>query len=59
MSAHEEEVTREVGVDANEGNEENSVRLSPYLVDERIEANLEPLQAQIFAPTNGGSFDLR
>ena len=36
MSAQEEEVTGEVEADANDGNEENSVNLSPDLVDKRI-----------------------
>ena len=47
MSAHEEEVTGEVEADATEGDEENSVRFSPNLFDERIKASLEPLHAQI------------
>ena len=51
MSAHEEEVTGEVERDTTEGNEENSVRFSRELVDERIKANLEPLHAQIAALT--------
>ena len=34
-----------------EGSEENSVRISPELVDGRIKANLEPLQAHISALT--------
>ena len=36
MSAHEKEVTAEVEAGANEGKEENSAKLSPDLVDERI-----------------------
>ena len=51
MSAHKKEVTGEVEADATEGNEENSVRFSPDLVDERIKASLEPLHAQISALT--------
>ena len=51
MSAHEEEVTGEVEVNSNEGNEENSVRFSLDLVDERIKASLEPFHAQISALT--------
>ena len=51
MSAHEEEVTGEVEVDTSGGNEENNVRFSPDLIDERIKASLEPLHAQIFAVT--------
>ena len=50
-STHEEEVTGEVGVHANEGIEKNSLRFSPDLVDERIRANLEQLHAQIIATT--------
>ena len=38
-------------VDASGGNEENSVRLSPDLVDEGIKVSLEPLHAQISALT--------
>ena len=51
MSPHEEELTGEVGIDTNEGNEVNSVRFSPDKVDERIKANLKPLHAQISALT--------
>ena len=40
MSVHEVEKTGEVEAGANEGNEENSVRFSPNLVDERIKARL-------------------
>ena len=47
MSAHEEEVRGEAEMDATEGNEDNSIRVSPDLVDERIRASLEPLHAQI------------
>ena len=50
MSAYEE-VTWKVEVDATEGNEENSIRFFPNLVDERIKASLEPLHAQISALT--------
>ena len=49
MSAHEEVVIGEVEIDSNEGNEENGVRYSPDMVDERIRANLESLHTQIFA----------
>ena len=49
MSAHEEEVTRGVEVNANKENEEKSVRFSPDLVDERIKASLDPLHDQISA----------
>ena len=47
LEMSEEEVTGEVEVDASGGNEENSVRFSPDLVDERIKVSLEPLIAQI------------
>ena len=39
MSAHEDEVTGVVEVDAREENEENSVRFSPDSVGERIKAS--------------------
>ena len=51
MSANEEEVTGGVETDVKEGNEENSVIFSPDLVDQRIKASLEPLNAQISALT--------
>ena len=51
IAAHEEEVTGVVELNANEGNEENRVRFSPDLVDERIKASLERLHAQISALT--------
>ena len=51
MSNHDDEVTGEVELDTNEGIEENSVRFSPDMVDERIKSNLEPLHAQISAFT--------
>ena len=51
MSAHEVEVTGEVEVNVNEWNEENSVGLSPDLVDERVRASFKPLDAHISAPT--------
>ena len=38
-------------MDATKGNEENSLRFSPDLVDEGIKASLEPLHAQFFALT--------
>ena len=47
MSAHEEEATGEVEADGTEGNEENSLRISPDLVDKNIKASLERLHAQI------------
>ena len=51
MSGQEEEVTRELETDPAEGNEENSVRFSPNLVEEMIQASLESLHAQISALT--------
>ena len=50
MSAREEEVT-EIEIDASGGNEENSVRFSSDLVDERLKRSREPLHAQISALT--------
>ena len=50
MSAHEEEITGEVETGTIEGNEDNSVRFSPDLIDERIKVSLELLHAQISAP---------
>ena len=47
LEMSEEEVIGEV----TESYEENSIRLSPNLVDERIKASLEPLHAQIYALT--------
>ena len=44
MSAHEE-VTSEAEIDADDGNEDNSVRVSPHMVDERIKVKLKPLHA--------------
>ena len=35
MSAHEDVVTGEMEIDVNEEKEENGVRLSPDMVDER------------------------
>ena len=50
MSARGDENT-EVETGIIEGSEENSMRFSPELVDERIKASLEPLHAQITAVT--------
>ena len=50
-SAHEENVTGEAEKDRNEGNEDNSVRPSPVMVDDRIKVSFEPLHAQISALT--------
>ena len=47
MSVHEEEVTEEVEADATEGNEENSTRFSPDLVEEKIKASLEMMDRLI------------
>ena len=51
MSAHGDENTGEAETGIVEGSEENSVRFSPELVDERIKVSLEPLDAQISDPT--------
>ena len=45
MSAHGDENTGEAETGMIEGNEENSIRFSPKLVDEGIKARLEPLHA--------------
>ena len=50
MSAHKERAI-EVKTGTIQGNEENSIRFSPDLVDERIKASPEPLHAQISALT--------
>ena len=50
ISAHEDETT-EVERGTIEGSEENNMRFSPQLVDERIKASLEPLHEQISALT--------
>ena len=50
MSAHDDETT-EVETGIIEDNDENSLRFSPDLVDERIKASLEPLHAQITSLT--------
>ena len=49
MSAHEEEFGEEMKADASERNDENSVTFSPDMVNEKNNACLEPLQAQISA----------
>ena len=51
MSAHEKEATGDVEADANEGNEENTVRFFPDIVKERVKASLEPLNARSSALT--------
>ena len=47
MSTHGDENTGEAELGMNEGSEENGMKLSPELVDEKIKASLEPLHAQI------------
>ena len=49
MTAQGEEATEGVEIDANERNDERSVRFSPDMIEERIKANLEMLLAQISA----------
>ena len=51
MTAHGDENAGEVETGIFEGSEENSIKFSPELVDERIKASLEPLHAQISALT--------
>ena len=46
MSTHGDENTGEAETGMIEGTEKNNMRFSPDLVDERIKASLEPLQAQ-------------
>ena len=50
-SSQEDEITGEVETGIFEGNEENSMKFSLELVDERIKAILEPLNAQSSALT--------
>ena len=57
MSAHEEEMAGGTERQANDENEENSLKLSPEIVDERITANYEPLHAQLSALRDDGPFD--
>ena len=47
----EDQTTGEVETGKIEGSEENIIRFSPELVDERIEASFEPLHPQITALT--------
>ena len=49
LSAQEKEAARELETDTIEGDEENSIRFSSDLVDERIKASLETLHAEISA----------
>ena len=49
MSAHEKGVTGEVETGVSGRNEDNSVRFSPDLLDEKIMASLNPLHVQISA----------
>ena len=51
VSAYEEDTTREVEIDASEQIDETNARISPDVAEERIEANFEPLHAQIPAST--------
>ena len=51
MSAHGDENAGEAETGIIEGSEENRIRFSPELVDERTKASLEPLHAQISALT--------
>ena len=51
MAAQRDQTTGEAETGMIEGSEENSLRFSPELVDERIKANLEPQHAQITALT--------
>ena len=51
ISTHKEERTVEAEIDANEGNEGTSTGFSPDKIEEKIKANLEPLQAQFFPLT--------
>ena len=48
-SVHEDGTIREVETLRIEGSEENSMRFSPEIMDERIVGSLEPLHAQITA----------
>ena len=49
MSTHGDENTGEAEMGTIQSSEENSVRFSPELVDEKKMASLEPLHAQISA----------
>ena len=51
MLAHGDENTGEEETRTIEGSEKNSMRFSPELEDEKIEASLEPLHAKITALT--------
>ena len=51
ISTHGDENTGEAETGIIEGSEENSIRFSPELVEERIKASLELLHAQISALT--------
>ena len=50
-STHGDENTGEAETGVIEGSEENSIRFSPEIVDERIKVSLELLHAQISALT--------
>ena len=49
MCAHEEVVSGKIGIVVNEENEENGVRFSPDMVDERTKANFKMLKAHFSA----------
>ena len=51
MLSHGDENTWEAETGVIESSEENSISFSPELVEERIKASLEPLNAQISALT--------
>ena len=51
MSTYGDENTGEAEVGITEGSEESNIGLPPELLDEKIEASLEPLDAQISALT--------
>ena len=51
MSAHGKEVTGGTEIGTIDENEENNVRFSTEMFDDRIKADLETLHAQIFALT--------
>ena len=49
MSAHGDEIEEEVEKGIIDGSEENGIRFSSELLDERMKVSLEPLHAQISA----------
>ena len=42
MSTHGEETMEEMATDTNERKDENGVKFSPDIIEEKIKANLEP-----------------